>query len=256
VLYTLIRFSLEYHRKKGKSSTTLVRRGTVWYIVGRMNTGGGTMKKKTLAALMLALLTVLSFTGCGGKTQALTRQPWQRLEYLPAATAGEVLAALDLAPEEIARADLNRLALLRTAEFTAKGDFRFGCSGEGTKMLARQYLDTLFSALAADPAPLAPLYDEGWQVDMAAMTAEECKAFYAELFGCGDYDALLDHLSAALFDYEALARQGESGHFDRRGDRLFLTDETGGELGYVEFSLGDSSLTLYFAQATQEYTPA
>lgn len=214
------------------------------------------MKKKSLLVLTLALLTVLSLVGCGGKTRALAQHAWQRLEYLPAATAEEFLAGLDLTPTEIARADLNGLALLRTAEFSAKGGYRFGCHAEGTQMLARQYLDNLFTALAADPAPLAPLYDEAYRVDMASMTAEECKAFYAEIFGCQDYDALLEHLSAALFDYDALARQGESGHFDRRGDRLFLTDEAGGDLGYVEFVLTENSLTLYFGQTVREYTPA
>lgn len=209
------------------------------------------MKKRSRLILFLLLLVLLS--GCSAP-DALTAAPWQRVEYLPTDTAEDFLRALDFTGTEIAKADLSTLGIVRTAAFTAQGDYRFGCDAEATKALARDYLDSFLSELCSDPAGLSELYHETYGADMAAMTAEECQSFYAGLFGCADYEALVHHLADALFDYQALAAWSESGRYDCRGKRLFLSDSQGSDLGYVEFSLSDAALTLRYGDTTQTYT--
>ena len=210
------------------------------------------MKKRWLAA---ALLAIFCLAGCG-KTEKLAQNPWQRVEYLPAETAVSFLTALDLTPGEIAMADTDSLPIVRELTFTEDGSCSFGCSGEATRPLARSYLDTLFTALAADPAAFAGEYDEAFGVDMAAMDADGCKAFYAEIFGCKDYEALLDHLADALFDYDALNAAGEVRQFAIRGGKLFFTDAAGADLGCVKFTLTENGLTLDYGDTVEEYKKA
>jgi hypothetical protein len=210
------------------------------------------MKKGWLAAV---LVSVLCIAGCG-KTEALTENTWQRVDYLPAETAVSFLTGLDLTPGEISMADADSLPIVRELTFTEDGSCRYGCSSEETRPLVHEYLNGLFTALAANPAALAGEYDDAFGVDMASMDADACKAFYAEIFGCEDYEALLDHLTDALFDYEALDAAGETRQFTRRGGKLFFTDSDGADLGCVDFTLTENGLTLDYGNTVEEYKKA
>ena len=210
------------------------------------------MKRPWLAAMLLAIVCL---AGCG-KTQTLAQNTWQRVDYLPADMAVEFLAALDLTPGEIAMADTGALGIVRELTFTEDGTCRFGCSSDATRSLARAYLDTLFTTLAANPADLAGDYNETFGVDMSAMDEDACKAFYAEIFACADYEALLDHLADAMFDYGALSAAGEVRQFTARGGKLFFTDSDGADLGCVKFTLADDGLTLHYGTTTEDYKKA
>lgn len=208
--------------------------------------------RKTICFL---LITILLLAGCG-KADALSQSPWQRTQELPAGSGAEFLSALDFTPEEIALSALGEPATVQQIAFTAQGTYRLTCDAEATRALTRDYLDTFLSALCANPAALSAVYNESFGVDMAAMSEAECRDFYAEIFGCEDYEALLDHLTDAFYDYEALAAWGEAGSYTIRGKMLFLSDTAGVERGYVDFALTEDSLTLTYADKTLEYRKA
>jgi len=204
------------------------------------------MRKRIYTILLL--LAALLLAGCG-KADALTEGRWQRVEYLSAEAAEDFLRALDFTEEELALADLTALGTVRQVEFTPEGSYTFSCDAAATRALARAYLDGFLTALTAEPSVLAAVYGE----DVAAMTAEECRGFYAQLFGCADYEELTDHLADALFDYEALAAWNESGHYDAQGSRLSFTGPDSTDRGDVGFTLTADSLTLTYGSTAEEY---
>jgi len=206
------------------------------------------MKKRIWFLLILSLL----LCGCG-KADALCEAVWQRSEPLPAGTGETFLAALDFTAEEIALAAPAEPAIVEQIVFTGEGAYRIACHSEATRALTREYLDGVLTALCADPAALSGVYDAAFGVDMAAMSEAECRDFYVGIFGCEDYDGLLDHLTNAFFDYEALAVWEETGSYTLRGGKLFLTDAAGAERGCVEFALSENTLTLIYADKTLEY---
>ena len=71
-----------------------------------------------------------------------------------------------------------------------------------------------------------------------------------------DYEALLDHLADALFDYDALNAAGELRQFAIRGGKLFFTDAAGADLGCVDFTLTENGLTLDYGDTVEEYKKA
>lgn len=210
------------------------------------------MRKNAILSLILALLVLVGLSGCA-EADALRQGRWQRVEPMPEGAAAEFLSALDFTAEEIALADPAGPGIVRQVSFTAGGEYRFSCHREATRALVRAYLDDFFTALCADPAALAPVYDASHGADMAALDPEGCRAFYAGIFGCADYAALLDHLTDAFYDYEALAAWEETGDYSLRGSRLYLSDPEGNDRGYVEFELTENALTLYYAQGREEY---
>ena len=211
---------------------------------------------KRIISLTLALLLSLALCGCGNsKTmEALTGNTWCTTEYLSEQEAAELLENMDFYESEIAMADLSAVGAAKILEFSGDKTYRFLCDAEATRAMARNYLDDFISTLARNRAQLTGDYNEAMGVDVAAMTEEEFKVFYAELFGSADYPELLDYLAANFFDYSSIPEILESGTFSLSDERIFFIPEGETEEVYVEHVLTDSTLTITYADGVEVYT--
>lgn len=214
------------------------------------------MNMRKITALVLALVMLLALSACGTSQtlEALTSTRWSTIEYLTEDEAMEFLEAMDFYESEIALADLNSIGAVKTLEFTAEKTYRFAYDVELTKERTRAYLDGFISTLAANRDQLTGDYNEAFGVDVAAMTEEEFKTFYAELFGSADYDELLDYLTACFYNYDVLGEDLETGTFTLTSDKINCTTAGETEEEYLEYALTDTTLTLTYSDAVEVYT--
>lgn len=207
------------------------------------------MKKAVVFALTAVMLAGL-LSGCAfGTSLEDIAGTWERTVDDTEEQALVLLENIDFYPEEIACADLTSLDYIHTVEFTTDGVYRFCVEAEGTRFCVKEFFRGVFEALYENRAGLGAAYG----TDFTPMTMEEFCLFYAELYGCGDYEELLELLAENAYDYTTFDTPLEQGTCRMSGGMLYciIDGETLEES--MGFELEENSLTLKFADTAMVF---
>lgn len=210
------------------------------------------MRVRGFAVLLLAGL-LFGLCACGATPEALYGD-WVCTEYLNEEDARTILARLDFTDAEIAAADPAGMGLVRQAAFRADGTYRLGYDREASAELLRGYFDALIAALYENRQSLTADYGP----EIADLTPEEFRLGYARMFGCDSYDALPEHLASAALENIGLDEAAETGTYTAglTGGKILCRADGSDTREALGFQADGNSLTLLFADRTEEYTRA
>jgi len=202
-----------------------------------------------LAALMLMALL-------GGCTDTRRKEKLAGTYMLVAleseAQIHSLLESIDACDEEIALVNKHSLYSIRLMTFTAGGTYTMSYDVESTKAYVRTFYQKYFDALYEGRTTLNEVYGKTFD----EMDQADFRQFYADLYGCKDYSALLDRLVANAYQYETLQDPWQVGTYTTEVGKLFCTpngEETNKD-EYIVYTLEENFLTLTYANNTDVYT--
>lgn len=214
--------------------------------------------KKLFSRLIGAVLAVLIVYGGQAAFDAIVvpRQieklagTYVTEDPIDAETFEEILERYDFYPEEIALVEPAQLAADKYVEFHEEKTYTFYYDVADFRADVEKCFRDAFDSMYAGRSQLAPLYE----VDMEAMSAEEFKAFYAELYSQASFDDLIAAFAEDAFSYDVLENDTEVGTFTIDDGKILCTIQgtyTAESMGY---ELKDGKLTLHFSNKDEVYT--
>ena len=209
--------------------------------------------KKALILVLTAAMLIGCLCGCsllGGVKLDELVGTWTITMEDTEEEAMALLENIEAYDEEIALADLDSLEYVQVVKFYDDKSYSFGYDVDGTMACVRDYYDRFFDNLYNGRANLSGLYE----VDIANLTRADFQQFYAELYGCADYEDMLDWFAQIAYDYEALEELWETGTFTISGDHIMctITGTTKEEALGVE--VDGNTLTLTYIDGVEVYT--
>lgn len=171
--------------------------------------------------------------------------------------------------EEIALMNFDDICAVKTLTFTESGEnagtYEYAYDKDATYTYLKKFFEDYLSACYAKLPELTECY--GQETVDTLKSFEDFKTFYGEMFGCTDYDSLIDTLCGFVFNSEMYAAPIDKGAFEISGNMLLMTqqpdemyvqlDETTGEEQKQEkvgASIKDGALTLSYKSGTETYT--
>lgn len=162
----------------------------------------------------------------------------------------EILERYDFYPEEIALVEPAQLVVDKYVEFHEEKTYTFYYDVADFRADVENYFRDAFDSMYAGRSQLSALYE----LDMEAMSAEEFKAFYAELYSQASFDDLIAAFTEDAFSYDVLEDDTEVGTFTIEDGKILCTINgtyTAESMGY---KLDGSTLTLTFSNDVEVYT--
>lgn len=205
---------------------------------------------KKYIALLLALVMVLTLTACGLSTKDLAHK-WVMMDNYTEDGARENLEAFGFYEEEIALADLTCIGAVRYLTFGTDGTYSFIYNEEETHEKLVAYYDNYITNLFNNRDKLVD--DYGADVIDELSDEETFKEFYAYMFSCETYEALLDALADDTFDF---SEANEQGTYKLTGDTVILYENGGSDGATIGVALEGNSLTITYTDGTEVYTLA
>lgn len=205
---------------------------------------------KKYIALLLALVMVLTLTACGLSTKDLAHK-WVMMDNYTEDGARENLVAFGFYEEEIALADLTCIGAVRYLTFGTDGTYSFIYNEEETHEKLVAYYDNYITNLFNNRDKLVD--DYGADVIDELSDEETFKEFYAYMFSCETYEALLDALADDTFDF---SEANEQGTYKLTGDTVILYESGGSDGATIGVALEGNSLTITYTDGTEVYTMA
>lgn len=209
--------------------------------------------KKTRILLTIAL--VLSLLGClcacdsTEKMEALSGT-WTMTAVDSEAQFMEFMESIEAYDEEIALADKSSLKYVQLVTFDAKGNYSFADDVAATKKCLREFYEGYFAALYAGRTTLNAVY----KTTFDNMTEAEFQQYYAELYNCANYTALLNQLTEGAYDWDAKEAPWETGKYKIRGNRIYFTMSGDTDAEYISYTLKGDTLTLSYSNGEEVYT--
>lgn len=205
---------------------------------------------KKYIALLLALVMVLTLTACGLSTKDLAHK-WVMMDNYTEDGARENLEAFGFYEEEIALADLTCIGAVRYLTFGTDGTYSFIYNEEETHEKLVAYYDNYITNLFNNRDKLVD--DYGADVIDELSDEETFKEFYAYMFSCETYEALLDALADDTFDF---SEANEQGTYKLTGDTVILYENGGSDGATIGVALEGNTLTITYTDGTEVYTLA
>ena len=205
---------------------------------------------KKYIALLLALVMVLTLTACGLSTKDLAHK-WVMMDNYTEDGARENLEAFGFYEEEIALADLTCIGAVRYLTFGTDGSYSFIYNEEETHEKLVAYYDNYITNLFNNRDKLVD--DYGADVIDELSDEETFKEFYAYMFSCETYEALLDALADDTFDF---SEANEQGTYKLTGDTVILYENGGSDGATIGVALEGNTLTITYTDGTEVYTLA
>lgn len=205
---------------------------------------------KKYIALLLALVMVLTLTACGLSTKDLAHK-WVMMDNYTEDGARENLEAFGFYEEEIALADLTCIGAVRYLTFGTDGTYSFIYNEEETHEKLVAYYDNYITNLFNNRDKLVD--DYGADVIDELSDEETFKEFYAYMFSCETYEALLDALADDTFDF---SEANEQGTYKLTGDTVILYENGGSDGATIGVALEGNTLTITYTDGTEVYTMA
>ncbi len=199
--------------------------------------------KRFFWILMTAVLLLGLLCGCSENENIYGT--WIHISADPEADVRQTLESMDFYEEEIALIDLNSMYTAMLLEFHEDGTYVMGVDEEATAELTKTFAEGMIDALYAGRESLASLYG----AEVAAMSLEDFRQLYAELFGCADYAAFLD-----MFAYELWEFTPETGTYNAAMGNIYMTAEGQTEAEYVPYEIKSGKLIVSYSDGALEYT--
>ena len=210
------------------------------------------MKK---ARILLTLALVLALLGCLCACDSTEKMEALAGTYTMTAVDSEAqfmefMESIEAYDEEIALADKNSLKFVKLVTFDAKGNYSFADDVAGNKKCLREFYEGYFAALYAGRTTLNTVYETTFD----NMTEAEFQQYYAEIYNCSNYAALLDTLVENAYDWEAKEAPWETGKYKIRDNRIYFTMTGDSDAEYISYTLKGDTLTLTYSNAEEVYT--
>lgn len=208
-------------------------------------------KTRILLTLALVLLLAVSLCACDSaeKMEALSGT-WTMTAVDSEAQFMEFMESIDAYDEEISLADKSSLKYVQLVTFDAKGNYSFADDVAGNKKCIRDFYEGYFAALYAGRTTLNAVY----KTTFDNMTEAEFQQYYADVYNCASYTALLDLLVENAYDWEAKETPWETGKYKIRGNRIYFTISGDSDAEYISYTLKDDTLTLSYSNGEEVYT--
>ena len=213
-----------------------------------------TFMKKTRIFLTLALVLVLAVSLCACDNSAEKMEALAGTYTMTAVESEaqfmEYMESMDAYDEEIALADKSSLKYVQLVTFDAKGNYSFADDVDATKKCLREFYEGYFAALYAGRTTLNAVYETTFD----NMTEAEFQQFYAEVYNCANFAALMDQLTEGAYDWDAKRTPWETGKYKIRGSKIYytITGETKSE--YTDYVLDADTLKLTYSDSVEVYT--
>jgi len=211
------------------------------------------MKKARMILTLLLVLTLgASLCACGNnaeKMEALAGT-WTMTAVESDAQFMEYMESIEAYDEEIALADKSSLKYVKLVTFDAKGNYSFADDAAATKKCLREFYEGYFASLYAGRTTLNAVYETTFD----NMTEAEFQQFYAEVYDCANYEALLDLLTEGAYDWEAKEAPWETGTYTIRSNRIYCTISGEAKAEYINYSISGDTLTLTYSNLEEVYT--
>lgn len=210
------------------------------------------MKKQVWVALLAGLL-VLALTACAGIKPEQLSGVWHTSMQDTPEQARALLENMDAYEEEIALAELDSLLYVKELRFGEDGSYSYRIDVEGTRAFVRSFYDGYFAALFENREALNEVYGQSFET----MEEAEFRQFYAQLYGSGSYEALLDTLVENAYNYDTLEEPSETGTFVISGTLIACTPTAETAAAGMEAEFLDEEgkqLKLIYANGEEVYT--
>lgn len=205
---------------------------------------------KKYIALLLVLVLVLSLSACGLSTKDLAHK-WVMIDNYTEDGARENLEAFGFYENEVALADLTCIGAVRYLTFGSDGTYSFIYDEEETHEKLVAYYDSFITNLYNNKDKLVDDYTA--EVIDELSDEETFKEFYAYMFSCETYEALLDALADDTFDFTDTTEQGT---YKLAGKTVVLYENGGSDGATIGVALEGNTLTITYTDGTEVYTLA
>lgn len=211
--------------------------------------------KRYIYLLLCVILAIFLLTACDGSTQeeieALSGT-WVTWEEDTAEQAELLLESIQAYEEEIALADMSSLEVAMLVEFDVEGNYRFAFDADSTRQCVRNFYLAFFEELYEGRVTLNQVYGQTFD----DMTREAFYGFYAQLYACTDFDAMLDLFTENAYDYESLGEDIEYGTYTIVGEQIVCTPSGEEQAESIGYEIVGDTLKLIYADAEEIYTRA
>lgn len=209
-------------------------------------------KARIFLTLALALLLAASLCACdsGAEKMEALAGTYTMTAVETEDLVMELMESIEAYDEEIALVDKSSLKYVQLVTFDAKGNYSFADDPAATRQLVREFYEGYFAALYAGRTTLNAVYETTFD----NMTEAEFQQYYAEVYDCTNYEALLDLLTENAHDYEALEEPWETGTYTIRGNRIYCTITGESQAEYITYSLDGNTLKLTYSDSEEVYT--
>ena len=174
---------------------------------------------------------------------------WFSMQYDSEEEARKLLTEIGAYEEEIALMDLTQLTYCQYLYLREDGTYAYAFAKYATRECTRDFYALFVDTLYENRTQLESVYNASF----AGMSRTEFQLYYAQLYGCNDYEEFLDTLADSAYDYAVLAQPWETGTYYVDGDRIYMTEDGDTQALYVNFTLVDDELTLYYTDITEVY---
>ena len=209
-------------------------------------------KARIILTLLLVLSVAASLCACDNSAEkmAALSGTWTMTAYDSEEQVLELMESIEAYDEEIALVDKSSLQYEKQVTFDAKGNYSFADDPVAARQYAREFYEGYFAALYAGRTTLNTVY----QTTFDNMTEAEFQQFYADVYDCANYAALLDLLVENAHDYTALEQPWETGKYEIRGNRIYFTITGETDAAYISYTLEGDTLTLTYSDGVEIYT--